>query len=307
MKLKYSKRFRIKMILASAFLLILFAGASSAQIVRLPIQKETQETGRWCWAASMTMILNRYRTSYPEYPTDTVNEDCTTLGQCCVVNLYKGGNPSCCPSYEVGGEEDPCYIAGSNLDDALEDWGVDATQINDSLSTVEVDDEIDAERPFIIEWEWTGSEYCDDLDSGHAVVGAGFDQFSNYMQIIDPTTRTLDNGYTWAHITWVWYGYSEGKDCYHDWVRTVTVDNSPSSSTVRLRCVDPESSEKYNMNQDYTFTSPGDIIAGDSAEMKEFEIVGGANVIFETDTSHEIYLQKGFRVESGSKFRARRE
>ena len=49
---------------------IIFPMVSQAADVKLPIQHENQEGSAWCGCACITAVLNRYRTSYPEYPVD---------------------------------------------------------------------------------------------------------------------------------------------------------------------------------------------------------------------------------------------
>jgi hypothetical protein len=273
--------------------------------VTLPIQKETSDFGHWCWAATSTMVINRYIADYPEWPTDTDTDDCNYLGQCGVVNRHLGRS-DCCPASDVyqrwmDSDPNPCDTE-EVVSDVLDEWGIDNTP-KGVLSFNQIKTEIDAGRPFIVKWTWSGSGTC---SGNHYVIGVAYDDSINWVEIIDPNPIDECNGYQWMSYDDLKYDNTEGKSCYHTWSATDTMDNSPTLNTLHLRCVDQVDNPLYDIDGLYVFDGPGDIHMGDNAVKKEFHVVENAYIVVETTSSNKIFMEKGCQIDRGAYFHALR-
>ena len=133
----------IKKIVCFFFICSLSSGFSD--ILDLP--NKTQEKNQWCWAGVSQAILNYYdfkvsQSAIAQYGTEGAN----------IWNwLY-------------GNSSDPTR-RGINL--ILNNWGIGNTYGYYSLSKTQIQNEINAGKPFVIRWGW-------DTGGGHFIVGRGY-------------------------------------------------------------------------------------------------------------------------------------
>ena len=204
----FKRQYTMIRIVVVAIMLSAFCNVAWAT-VRLPVQRQEQENGIWCWAACCQTILNRHY---------------AWVTQCDMAN-WVFSRSDCCTSPTPGGCEN--YVSGAQIVNVLEHYWpyVDSTYRTRALTKNECWDEIDAGRPFVICWDWDGS-------GGHAIVGVGISNDKNTIYWMDPATTSI-GGYWQSGHSWVVDGCDSFGAC-HTWGGTVETDENPGT-TVNLR------------------------------------------------------------------------
>jgi ABC-type bacteriocin/lantibiotic exporter with double-glycine peptidase domain len=134
---------------------------ASAQTYNLNVPLRVQEHSNWCWAGSSQMVLNFFG---------------KTPSQCSEVNYALGINYACGNSTFNwnSNANQPNYT--SAITSILNAWGVSASTVG-VLSQSNSNSRINANRPYVLLWQWTGG-------GGHFVVVKGYS--GNYLYINDP-------------------------------------------------------------------------------------------------------------------------
>ena len=142
-----------------------------AQWRTLSVPLTTQEHSQWCWAGSSKAVLSYYSANYPS--------------QCQIVNWAYGLNYACGNSTfdwnSAANQPNSMYGTPGSVQNILSNWGVPNTAINNYLSWNTVVADINANRPFVIRYGWTGG-------GGHIMVGRGYETYNgvNYVYIMNP-------------------------------------------------------------------------------------------------------------------------
>ena len=150
-----------------------------AQWRTLSVPLTTQEHSQWCWSASSKAILSYYWANYPS--------------QCQIVNWAYGLNYACGNTTfdwnSPANQPNAMYGSSGSVQNILANWSVPNTAINNYLSWNTVVSDINANRPFVIRYGWTGG-------GGHIMVGRGYETYNgvNYVYIMNPWPG---EGQTW--------------------------------------------------------------------------------------------------------------
>jgi len=174
--------------------LVLMAPMTLAAAKTLNVPLVTQEHSEWCWAGSSKAVLNFYR---------------KTPSQCGIVNWAFGISYACGDSRfnwnSQANQPNGMYGDNGSVQDILNNWGVPNTALNNYLSWAHVVSDINANRPFVMRYGWTGG-------GGHIVVGRGYESVNgvNYLYIMNPwpgegmtygsyDATVSDDDHQWTH------------------------------------------------------------------------------------------------------------
>ncbi len=175
---------------------LLFALPSAhAQWRTLNVPLVTQEHSQWCWAGSSKAVLSYYA---------------KTPSQCQIVNWAYGLNYACGNTTfnwnSYANQPNSMYGSGGSVQNILRNWGVPNTAYNYASSWSSVVYDINANRPFVIRYGWTGG-------GGHIMVGTGYETYNgtNYIYIMNP----------WPGEGRTYRTYSSAVSAYdHQWTHT---------------------------------------------------------------------------------------
>ncbi|UTH72717.1 C39 family peptidase [Chromobacterium sp. IIBBL 290-4] len=183
---------RFSAVMLSATLLAAAIPAAAANLsLKVPLTQ--QEHSQWCWAGSSKAVLALYG---------------KTPSQCNIVNWAFGINYACGNSNfnwnSNANSPNNMFGSAGSLQNILRNWGVTNVTVNDYLSWTHVQQDIQANRPFVIRYGWTGG-------GGHFIVGRGYsDDSGSYLYLMNPwpgegmiyaTYRSVvsDNDHNWTH------------------------------------------------------------------------------------------------------------
>ena len=153
------KRNFLCVILALSIAIVLSQTGSPVLARVLNVPERFQEQDQWCWAGTTQAIFWYYgivltQTQIADYGTNGYNT----------------------PNYLYGSDsEDPYYRKGINL--ILNNWGLNSSYGDYTMTQMEVQNQIDSGRPFVIRWGWYSG-------GGHFVDGRGIE--GNYVYYMDP-------------------------------------------------------------------------------------------------------------------------
>ena len=193
--------------LAIAVTLAASVPASSADVL-LSVPLRAQEHDQWCWAGSSNAVLAYYGSG---------------VNQCTTVN-WAFGRTDCCGNASFSWSH-ACnywnYMSGNSaygnpngsLQGIMANWGVNSTLLQSALSQGTSVAEIDAGRPFVIRFGWSGG-------GGHFLVGYGYDQGGAYLDYMDPWPG---NGYTKSLYSWT----VSASD--HSWTHSLQLTTPPDT------------------------------------------------------------------------------
>ncbi|MEJ8673153.1 C39 family peptidase [Chromobacterium amazonense] len=189
-----------KTILAAAMLAAAVAAQADTKVLGVPLT--VQEHSQWCWAGSSKAVLAWYK---------------QTPSQCAIVNWAFGINYACGNSNfnwnSDANSPNNMFGGGGSLQDILSNWGVSNYTVYDYLSWTHVQQDIQANRPFVIRYGWTGG-------GGHFIVGRGYQSGSggSYVYMMNPWPG---EGMTYA----LYDNVVSARD--HDWTHTLRMSVSP--------------------------------------------------------------------------------
>ncbi|GJI98872.1 hypothetical protein RugamoR57_55900 [Duganella caerulea] len=182
---------KLNSLILSAGLLAMLPSAF-AQWRTLNVPLVTQEHSQWCWAGSSKAVLNYYGQS---------------PSQCQIVNWAFGLNYACGNSTfdwnSWANQPNNMYGSNGSVQNILRAWGVSNTAYNYASSWSSVVSDINANRPFVIRYGWTGG-------GGHIMVGRGYETYNgvNYIYIMNPwpgegqTYRTYSSAVSASDHQW---------------------------------------------------------------------------------------------------------
>ena len=178
-----------------AVLLSLFFSSNSFADGVLNVPERIQEHSQWCWDASSKANLDYYG---------------TVVSQCVIAN-WAWTLSDCCGNTTFDWD-DLCNRPNSMnaIRDVHAHWGVNGNVRNYALTQATVTSEINAGRPFIMAWFWTGG-------GGHALSGRGI--MGSNVYYMDPWPG---NGYTISTYAWVVNGTG------HTWGQTLQITTNPT-------------------------------------------------------------------------------
>jgi len=182
---------KLNSLILSAGLLAMLPSAF-AQWRTLNVPLVTQEHSQWCWAGSSKAVLNYYGQS---------------PSQCQIVNWAFGLNYACGNSTfdwnSWANQPNNMYGSNGSVQNILRAWGVSNTAYNYASSWSSVVADINANRPFVMRYGWTGG-------GGHIMVGRGYETYNgvNYIYIMNPwpgegqTYRTYSSAVSASDHQW---------------------------------------------------------------------------------------------------------
>lgn len=147
--------------LAIAGLLLAATGSAFAQSYMLNVPQRVQEHSQWCWAGASQMVLN-FKGKNPS--------------QCAEANYALGINYACGNSTFNWNSRANQPNSTNAVSYIIKGWGVNSS-VTGVLSQSSSTANINASRPYVILWQWTGG-------GGHFVVVKGYS--GNYLAINDP-------------------------------------------------------------------------------------------------------------------------
>ncbi|WP_231137246.1 C39 family peptidase [Chromobacterium paludis] len=189
-----------KGMLALAMLAASTAAQADSKLLDVPLT--VQEHSQWCWAGSSKAVLAAYN---------------KTPSQCAIVNWAFGISYACGNSSfnwnSYANRPNNMFGGDGSLQDILRNWGVPNFTVYDYLSWTHVQQDIQAKRPFVIRYGWTGG-------GGHFIVGRGYQSGSggNYLYMMNP--------WPGEGMTYATYGYVVSASD-HDWTHTLRMSVSP--------------------------------------------------------------------------------
>jgi hypothetical protein len=165
----------------------------------LSVNLVQQEHSNWCWSGSSVSVLNWYG----QRPS-----------QCAVANWALGINYACGNTNfnwnSTANQPNGMYGGGGTIQGILSHWGVNSYGGNYYLYWASVVTEINASRPFVMRYGWTGG-------GGHFIVGYGF-QDTTGTQRIAYMNPWPGEGYTWVNYAWA----VSASD--HNWTHTLRMN-----------------------------------------------------------------------------------
>jgi len=157
--------------------------AGSAQV---PCPATTQEHSEWCWAASSSCLLTQLGT--PET-------------QCEVVNYVRGISYACGNStfawQDTQANSPIQYLYGPapSVSDLMSHFGHPCTGSSAALTFTQIQTEINAKRPFFVNWAWSSG-------GGHILLGIGWDTTTGTEELVLmdpwPNEGLKTVSYAWA-------------------------------------------------------------------------------------------------------------
>jgi hypothetical protein len=208
------------------FILILIGNVLYSQYLRVP--QTIQEQDQWCWAGSSACVLKYYGKNISQC---TIAEYTRT-----VCTWHNFGSINCCTDPSQG-----CnywnYNWGSagSIQDILQHWSIINNGVSNSLSTTQIQTELNNQRPFIFRWGWTSG-------GGHFLVGHGFISSSNKMYYMDPW---FNEGLHIADYSWI------VSNSDHSWTHTNLITTNPTNPNVPVLIYPSQGS--LNVNQPIIF------------------------------------------------------
>ena len=230
------KTFILRLFLLIGLLLLTLASTSFADRV-LSFPERFQEHSEWCWAGSSEAILKYYG-----HGPDQCDEANFAWGRsdCCGNFTFEWDHACNQPNYMYG--------TGGSLQAILTNWGVNSNAVASSLSQNTARSEIDAKRPFVMRFGWTGG-------GGHFLDPYGMS--GNYLYYMDPWPG---HGYTISLYSWV----VSASD--HTWTHTLQLTTNPHG---RAEIIGTWNGIWYwnlansTWTQTYAYVPNGPIAAGD--------------------------------------------
>ena len=181
------------------------AGSVQYQVLNVPVV--FQEHNEWCTLASCASIL-----AYVGHPVDQ-----------CLIDDYEQNIDYACEA-EPFYWDNPVILGGvyrnfgprSGGTDALTHFGAPATGRYSALTFAQIKTEIGANRPFIVHFEWSGSD-------DHNLVGMGWDERNGEQGVflMDPW---ITEGVREVPYAWACSGLASATENAHVWDKTTTLD-----------------------------------------------------------------------------------
>ncbi len=187
----------VRIVFVISFSFLLSSNSFADGILNVP--ETFQEHSQWCWDASSKANLDYYEAG---------------VSQCTIAN-WKLGRSDCCGNTDFYWHHS-CNIPNTMTAtrDVHAHWGVNGDVRYYGLSQETVTSEIDAGRPFIMGFAWSGG-------GGHILSGRGI--MGDNVYYMDPW---LGNGYTISTYSWVLNGTG------HTWVQSLQLSTNLSSCPV---------------------------------------------------------------------------
>ncbi|BDU71824.1 C39 family peptidase [Mesoterricola silvestris] len=175
---------------------------------QLACAERIQEHSEWCWAASSASILTCLGT--PVQPCEVVNQ---------VRNItYACGNPTFAwADTTANGPIEALYGPAPSVSTLMGHYGHPGTGRASALTFAQAQAEIDAGRPFFVNWAWSSG-------GGHILAGMGWDTSAGEEELIlmDPWPN---EGIKVVSYAWAVSGADPGGGGgTHTWKWTLTVN-----------------------------------------------------------------------------------
>jgi len=183
---------------------LLGTGVFSVQAGILNVPVLYQEQGQWCWAGVSQMILSYYNKSSTQC---SMANYAFYQSSCCNNVVWPDGTGSSC--------NQPNYIYGRHgaIDDLLYQWGgIQCINYSSHLYQSTIETEINAGRPFVIQWTWT-------TGGGHFLAGRGI--IGNNVYYNNPSPGY---GYMYASYNWM------VSSTEHNWAYSLKITTNPPTS-----------------------------------------------------------------------------
>lgn len=198
---------KLKLLILSATIFFSIATANAQRL--LDVQTTQQEQDQWCWAATSQCLMAYFNNNFSQCEIAEYARTRITWGDF--------GEVNCCSDPSQGCNYwNYMYGADGSILDILEYFaGIVTTPYDDNFTYEQVVEQIDADRPFIFRFGWTGG-------GGHFLVMHGYnDGYVNYM---DPW---FGEGKKIALFDWVVSG--DG----HEWTHTLPITQlNPTNESV---------------------------------------------------------------------------
>ena len=181
--------------------------ATGSQYSYLICPLQIQAHSEWCWAATGASVL------------DFLNLPQT---QCAIVDYVRNitdacGNPEFNWTDPVANEAiQALYGPPPSVSDLMAHFGAPCTGQASALTYAELQTEINAGRPFIVNWAWASG-------GGHILVGCGWDTtLGQEVSLMDPWPN---EGFKVVDYTWLCSGTDSAEDpASHAWDWTLTLN-----------------------------------------------------------------------------------
>ncbi len=188
---------------------IIFSIAQSQAQRTLDVETTEQEQDQWCWAATSKCLMAYFHQNFSQCE---IADYARTR-----ISWRDFGSVNCCADATQG-----CnywnYMFGSDgsIVDILEHFaGIVTLACNDNLTYEQTIEQIDADRPFIFRWGWTGG-------GGHFLVMHGYD--GEYVDYMNPW---FGEGKKISLFSWV------VADESHEWTHTLPITQlNPAKETI---------------------------------------------------------------------------
>jgi hypothetical protein len=183
-------RFPSRIVVGASLLLVFQLAQAQTRTLNVPLV--TQEHSHWCWAGSSKAVLNFYN---------------KTPSQCQIVNWAYGLNYACGNTTfnwnSNANQPNNMYGSNGSVQNILQAWSVPNTAYSVASSWSSVVSDINANRPFVIRYGWSGG-------GGHIMVGRGYEAANgtNYIYIMNPwpgegqTYRTYNSAVSASDHRW---------------------------------------------------------------------------------------------------------
>lgn len=182
------------LVLAIAILLLHAGTPAFARVLNVP--ERFQEQNQWCWAGTTQAIFQYYGTVLTQTQIAAYG-----------TNGYNTWN------YLYGSDSEfPYYRKGINM--IFNNWGLTCLYGAYTMTRMQVQNQIDSGRPFVIRWGW-------DLGGGHFVDGRGIE--GDYVYYMDPWPG---EGHKIALYSWV------VDDGNHEWTHSLELTTLKKLNTM---------------------------------------------------------------------------
>lgn len=182
----------------------------------LAVPEAFQEHSQWCWAGSASGVFQYYGKN---------------VTQCAMAN-YAWSRSDCCGSttfnWNHACNQSNSMFGTSGLQGILAHWGVNSAAVYSHLAQSTVVSEINAGRPFVLRYGWTGG-------GGHFLVGRGIQ--GNNVYIMDPWPG---NGYTISTYS------STVSSSSHNWTHSLRLTTNPATAKAAVTSLWGVSNAKCN-------------------------------------------------------------